>query len=138
MNTTHQVSKDTWGRMGLLLVALVNQILTMLGKNPLAVSENDVYLLFTLLFTASTAIWGFWKNNSFTQNALIAQAHLNQLKQGASAAPADPVTTPAEPPVEQPPSGVADALAADDFPTDTTTLAEQSELIPLSEETNRQ
>lgn len=82
MAQVNQVSKDTWGRLGLLLFALVNQVLTMSGKNPLTVSDSDVYLLFTLLFTAGAAIWGFWKNNNFTKNAIAAQGYLNQLKGG--------------------------------------------------------
>lgn len=40
------VSKDTIIRTIVTFVALVNSVLTMIGKNPLPFSDDEVYLLF--------------------------------------------------------------------------------------------
>lgn len=118
MAPVNQVSKDTWGRLGLLLFALVNQVLTMSGKNPLAVSESDVYLLCTMLFTAGAAIWGFWKNNNFTKNAIAVQGYLNQLK-GSDVRGLPPLTGEPEPIVpEAVPPAEDPAIEAEAPPTE--------------------
>ena len=71
---------DTVIRTVILALALLNQILLALGKNPLPFSEEGVYQVLSALFTAGGALWAWWKNNSFTQPALRADAYLEALK----------------------------------------------------------
>ena len=60
------VSKDTIIRTIVTFVALVNSVLTMIGKNPLPFSDDEVYLFFSTLLTVFSTVWSWWKNNSFT------------------------------------------------------------------------
>lgn len=75
-----KVSGETIARTAVLFVALINQILTVFGINPLPVSDNTVYETVSLLFTLAASLWAWWKNNSFTKNALEADEFLNNLK----------------------------------------------------------
>lgn len=74
------ISKETIARTVVLAIALLNQILTTLGKNPLPFSDDTIYEVVTLLVTAASAIWAYWKNNSLTQNAIKADHYLAELK----------------------------------------------------------
>ena len=74
------MKKETVIRTVILLAALVNQILVAVGKNPLPFSEDAVYQGLSAAFTAASAIWAWWKNNSFTKNAIRADAYLAALK----------------------------------------------------------
>ena len=76
------MKKETILRTVLLLIALFNQILTVLGKNPLPFSDEELYTALTLLFTAAASLWAWWKNNSFTKNAIRADEFLAELKGG--------------------------------------------------------
>lgn len=72
------VSKQTWVRTVVLVLALVNQALVMFG-----VTDNEVELetwtrYATYAFTVISAIWSWWKNNSFTKKAQEADAVLQQ------------------------------------------------------------
>lgn len=63
------VSAQTWVRTFVLVLALVNQALVMLG-----ISKNEIDLeswagIGTYILTVVTAIWSWWKNNSFTSDA---------------------------------------------------------------------
>jgi len=74
------VSKETIARTIVLVIALVNQILTVFGINPLPFSEDTVYETVTLLFTIGATAWAWWKNNSFTKEAIEADVYLDELK----------------------------------------------------------
>lgn len=72
------VSKQTWVRTVVLVLALVNQALVMFG-----VTDNEVELetwtrYATYAFTVISAIWSWWKNNSFTKKAQEADTVLQQ------------------------------------------------------------
>lgn len=75
-----KVTKETVIRTIVLLVALANQVLTSLGKNPLPFSDETVYEMVSLLVTVGAAMWAWWKNNSFTQHALRADELLKNLR----------------------------------------------------------
>lgn len=75
-----KVTKETVIRTIVLLVALANQVLTSLGKNPLPFSDETVYEMVSLLVTVVAAMWAWWKNNSFTQHALRADELLKNLR----------------------------------------------------------
>lgn len=73
------ISKGTIARTVILILALVNQVLTMCGLNPLPFSEDMIYELITLLCTIGAAAWAWWKNNSFTKNAIEADKYKKEL-----------------------------------------------------------
>ena len=77
-----KISKETVIRTLVLLVALVNQVLTALGKNPLPFSDDLIYEVVTLAVTIGAAAWGWWKNNSFTKAAIEADQYMKELKTG--------------------------------------------------------
>ena len=68
----NRVSTDTIIRTIVLAVALINQILTSCGKNPIPFSDEEIYEVVSILITVGASIWAWWKNNSFTQEAIEA------------------------------------------------------------------
>lgn len=76
-----KISADTVIRTIVLFVALTNQVLTMLGLNPLPFAEEDIYAVVSVSATIIMTIWAWWKNNSFTQEALKADEYLSELKE---------------------------------------------------------
>lgn len=75
-----KVEKGTIARTVVLIFALVNQVLTMAGWNPLPFSEDEVYQVATGILTVSAALIAWWKNNSFTQAAIMADEQLHKQK----------------------------------------------------------
>ena len=75
-----KVTAGTAARTLVLLFALTNQLLTAAGKNPLPFSEEEVYQAFTAVVTAVTAVAAWWKNNSFSKEAVQADAYMKALK----------------------------------------------------------
>lgn len=65
-----------------LVLALVNQGLTMAGHSVLPISDEQVNQLVTLIVTIGASVWAWWKNNSFTQAALTADEIMHDLKRG--------------------------------------------------------
>lgn len=76
----NQLSADTIARTIILLLALLNQLLAILGKGTLDIVEDTIYQVVSLLFTIVSAIMSWWKNNSFTSAAIQADEHLKELK----------------------------------------------------------
>ena len=79
MNT---IKKDTIIRTIVLVIALVNQALTIAGKNPLPFEDEEITEFLSYIFTVAASLWAWWKNNSFTQSALEADKVLDELKKG--------------------------------------------------------
>ena len=81
------MSKVTAGAVArtiVLLVALLNQILAMSGKQAVSIADNDIYQTVSLLFTIGASAAAWWKNNSFSVNAINADKYLNKLKKNES------------------------------------------------------
>lgn len=79
-----KISVETIIRTVVLAFVLINQTLTMLGKNPLPYSEESVYEFFTAAATVIASLWAWWKNNSFTKEAIAADKYMNALKDDES------------------------------------------------------
>ena len=75
-----KISAGTIARTIALAVTLLNSILTSTGKNPLPYSDTDVYNGITAVATVIAAIAAWWKNNSFTKEAIEADSVLKGLK----------------------------------------------------------
>lgn len=80
MTEKKKVSVETIVRTIVLAVTLLNQVLTMLGKNPLPFAEDELYALLTTAATVAATLWAWWKNNSFTSAAIKADEYLTELK----------------------------------------------------------
>ena len=75
-----KITASTVARTVVLAIALANQILTASGINPLPFAEETVYELLTALFTLGAAAVAWWKNNSFSKEAIKADEYMNELK----------------------------------------------------------
>ena len=77
---TAKVSAGTIVRTVCLFLALVNQLLSASGHAVLPIENEQVEVLISTVATVGTALWNWWKNNSFTKKAIAADAYLAQLK----------------------------------------------------------
>ena len=71
-----KVSKQTIVRMIVLFVLLINQLLAAFGKSPLPFDEEQVNTGVSTILTALAALWAWWKNNSFTKEAIKADLYM--------------------------------------------------------------
>lgn len=67
-----KISKETIIRTVVLVIAMGNQLLAYLGKEAFPVTEEQAYQYITAAFTVGAALWSWWKNNSFTKEAIKA------------------------------------------------------------------
>lgn len=74
------VTAGTIARTACLVLALVNQVLMVLGYKVIDVSDDTVNTLITTAFTIITALIAWWKNNSFTQAAIEADEVMRDRK----------------------------------------------------------
>ena len=75
-----KIKTETIIRTIVLILALINQVLAIMGKGQIPITEDEVYQLITLLITIGSALWAWWKNNSFTLPALKADEYLEKLR----------------------------------------------------------
>ena len=75
-----KVKTETIIRTIVLILALANQVLAIYGKEKIPITEDEVYQLVTLIVTVVTSLWAWWKNNSFTQPAIKADAYMEMLR----------------------------------------------------------
>ena len=78
--TTNKISAGTIARTIILLLALINQCLSMAGVSPLPIEDKQVETIITTPWTVIAALIAWWKNNSFTQAALAGDALKNEIK----------------------------------------------------------
>lgn len=71
------VSAQTWARTIVLLVALVAQLFVVLGKREEGIDIERWQEVVTYALTLISAVWSWWKNNSFTDAAQKADEVLN-------------------------------------------------------------
>lgn len=68
MNTP-KINAGTITRTVLLVLALVNQALTIFGYSPIPVEDASVEQFISLAFTIGAAVWAWWKDNDITKAA---------------------------------------------------------------------
>lgn len=77
-----KITAGTVARTLCLALALINQVLAVLGYSVIDVSDDTVNTLISTGFTIVTAVAAWWKNNSFTKAAIEADGMLKSLKEG--------------------------------------------------------
>lgn len=74
------IAVSTIVRTFCLILALINQLLSITGHPVIPIDDEQIETTITELFTIGIVIWNWWKNNSFTQNAIKADKYLEELK----------------------------------------------------------
>ena len=77
----NNISAGTVARTAVLGLALANQILSACGKPVLPIEGSTVEQLVTTGLTVTAALVNWWKNNSFTPEAIKADGYLEQLRE---------------------------------------------------------
>lgn len=75
-----KADKSTIIRTIILLIALVNAVLEMFGIKAIPIEDETVSQAVSAVFLIVSAASAWWKNNSFTDNAIKADEYLKQLK----------------------------------------------------------
>ncbi len=78
--TTRTVSAATIARTAVLAMALINQILSAMGKPLLPIDSAQLEQLISTGFTTVSALVNWWFNNCFTKEAIQADAEFERLK----------------------------------------------------------
>lgn len=75
-----KISAGTIARTACLLLALLNQVLCAFGKSPLPIESETLNQLVTTSLTVAAALVSWWKNNSFTKEAIAADKEYERLR----------------------------------------------------------
>lgn len=74
------VTAGTVARTVCLVLALINQVLAIFGRESVPIADEMVYQAVSIVFTVVTALVTWWKNNSFTAAAQVGDSAMKQLK----------------------------------------------------------
>ena len=80
ITTPRTVSAATLARTAVLALALINQILSAAGKPVLPIESAQLEQLISTGFTTVSALVNWWFNNSFTKEAIQADAEFERLR----------------------------------------------------------
>lgn len=75
-----KISKSTIIRTVLLIVAIINSVLQIMGKNTLPFTSDEIGEAISVIFMICTTMSAWWKNNSFTKNAIKADKYKEELE----------------------------------------------------------
>ena len=75
-----RIKTNTVVRTVCLALALINNLLTMTGANPLPFSDEEIYSGVSALVTVAASLWAWWENNSFTKAAIAADEEYERIK----------------------------------------------------------
>lgn len=76
----NKISSGTIARTVILVLALANQILLMLGVQAIPIADEDINTVVSTLWTVVSALVAWWKNNSFTVAARIGDSAMREAK----------------------------------------------------------
>lgn len=74
------ISAGTIARTICLFVALLNQIFVIFSISPIPIEDETWEILVSTIATIITALVAWWKNNSFSKNAIEADEKLAKLR----------------------------------------------------------
>lgn len=75
-----KIKPATIARTAVLALALANQILSAAGMSPLPIDSATLEPWVTTGLTTAAAVWAWWKNNSFTPEAIRADELLKEMR----------------------------------------------------------
>lgn len=75
-----KIEPATIARTAVLALALANQILSVAGLSPLPIDSATLEPWVTTGLTTAAAVWAWWKNNSFTPEAIRADELLKEMR----------------------------------------------------------
>ncbi|MCM1200219.1 MAG: phage holin [Lachnospiraceae bacterium] len=75
-----KIETGTIIRTAVLGFALANQVLTVTGHSPLPFTDESFGQAASTVLTVASSLWAWWKNNSFTQEAIIADDNMRAQK----------------------------------------------------------
>lgn len=73
------INKGTIARTIAVIAVLINQFLIMFGKEQLPFTEDEIYQGVSMVLTVGATLWAWWKNNSFTKEAIKADEYKKNL-----------------------------------------------------------
>lgn len=76
------VTPETWARTIIMILALVNQFLMIFGKEQIPFAEDSIYQFISMIATAVSTLWVWWKNNSFSVSAQDGDRVMKALESG--------------------------------------------------------
>ena len=75
-----KASKGTIIRTALLVLAIINNLLSVFGKPVLPITDEQLELIISTIITVVVAVVNWWKNNSYTAEAVEADVYMKRLK----------------------------------------------------------
>lgn len=75
-----KISAGTIARTIILMLALINQVMSVAGLSPLPIEDAQVEVIITTGWTVIAALIAWWKNNSFTQAAIEGDKLIRDIK----------------------------------------------------------
>ena len=76
----HKIAPATIARTAALALALTNQVLSATGHAMLPIESAQLEQLVSTGLTVAAALVSWWKNNSFTKEAIAADAEYDRLR----------------------------------------------------------
>lgn len=77
----NEVKKDTWVRLVVMILSIINHILVVMGKSPIPIDDQQVQQFVALGIDICVTLWVWWKNNSFTKCAIEGDKYKDKLKE---------------------------------------------------------
>ena len=76
------ITKEALINVFILLLALVNAVLQMLGLNVLPIENKDLSEIISILFLIATTLYNTYKNRNVSSSSQIAQQVTDSIKNG--------------------------------------------------------
>lgn len=76
-----KIKPATIARTAVLALALANQILSVAGLSPLPIDSATLEPWVTTGLTTAAALWAWWKNNSYTPEAIRADELMKEMRE---------------------------------------------------------
>lgn len=75
-----KIKSGTIARTIILILALINQCLVIGGHPVIPIPDELISEFVANMFTIVASVWAWWKNNSFTPEAIEADEYLDKLR----------------------------------------------------------
>ena len=76
------ITSEAITNVGILVVALINAILQMLGINTLPIENEEISAIVSGVFLVGMALWNTWKNRNVSTASQVAQQITDAIKNG--------------------------------------------------------